>query len=124
MLSFDDAVKPSGSKLGKLDIDASAFEYEDIESPWETVEECKAFDDDASRACACDNCADLTRQCDALQGCIEIRDCNRATGCAGANECYLFPGAPCVGVIDRWSNSSVSASVSLDLGDCMTAAGC
>jgi len=123
-LSFDDAVRPGESRLGELDLEAPAFEYEDIEAPWETVDECYAFGDDSNRTCLCDACTELMRECDALEGCTEIRACSLATGCTGPNECYLLPGAPCTRVIDRWSNSSVSTAVSLDIMECTTAEGC
>ncbi len=105
------------------------FIYEDVPEPYPEgdVNACKAFteadegltEEQASRReCFCDACIDLMRQCDALPGCTEMRQCAWRTGCNGPYACYLLPTAPCRTVIDKWGNGSVSAALNTELADC------
>lgn len=103
------------------------FLYTDVPEPYPDgdVAACKAFteaDGDVDEAvatrrreCFCDTCLTLMRQCDALQGCQEIRQCQWKSNCGSAEACYLFPGAPCKDVIDLWANTSVSTGISSEL---------
>lgn len=105
------------------------FIYENVPAPYAEgdIAACKAFTEvdegltepqAARRECFCTECVDLMRQCDALPGCIEMRQCAWRTGCNGAYACYLLPGAPCRAVIDTWGNGSVSAALNTELGTC------
>jgi len=74
------------------------------------------------RECLCDACIDLMRDCDALEGCTEIRMCGIEKNCNSADSCYLLPpplGGRCIAVIDKWGNSSVSTGLTQHLqNDC------
>jgi hypothetical protein len=118
------------------------FLYESVPSPYDDgdVAACKAFTSpDApanfhteQRGCICDNCFDLERQCDALQGCQQIMKCILDIGCTDSNSCYLAPqktaldpdAKGCVDVIDLWGNAGVATALSNQIGDCEKAAGC
>jgi hypothetical protein len=104
-------------------------DFSTIPDPWAKgdVAACKAFGDGSypvSRACMCDapTCLELMRQCDALEGCIEIRDCAWRTGCSNANDCYLLKqaGDPngCVDVIDKWGNTGDAVAIANTVGAC------
>ncbi len=97
--------------------------YSQIEKPYEDAAGCLAWgeaNDDVgdSRTCMCNNCLETIQECDALQGCREIRECSTRTGCDSEYSCYLLPTAQCVDVIDRWGNASVSVTVSLEYINC------
>lgn len=112
------------------------FDYRTIPEPWAEgdVAACKAylaFDEATTtaaaaaltrRECLCDAgdaCLEMLRQCDALEGCTQIRMCGIEKNCNSPNTCYLFPAAPCVTTIDRWGNGSVSAGLSTNMqADC------
>jgi hypothetical protein len=55
---------------------------------------------------------------------VEIKQCSVESGCDDEWTCYLYPGAPCVDVIDEWGNASVATSVSIDIMDCAKRNGC
>lgn len=127
----DGAVVDAGMDARVDDEDAGipTFIYADVPEPYaaDDVAACKAYSQAdegltetvaAQRECYCDACVDLMRECDALPGCTEIRQCAWRTGCTTPTACYLLPGAPCRAVIDRWGNGSVSAAVQTELGGC------
>jgi hypothetical protein len=131
----DDIVIPprgSGSIYDDLDIEdpePAEFYFEDVPAAYEDVEGCKAFESAYPdvHSCSCDNCFEVQRQCDSLEGCREISECGIAIGCQDAFDCYLAPMAGnemCIPIIDKWGNTGVSAALSLQLGACTVAAGC
>lgn len=124
------ATEDDGSNWPAVGAIEPPFDYRDVPEPYADgdVAACKAylpFGEGATtmpavaltrRECLCDNpdCIDLIRQCDALQGCTEMRLCGIETGCNDSNSCYLYPpplGGKCRAVYDRWGNSSVSTGL-------------
>lgn len=118
-----------GDDGGGGGIEDEFLDFGMFEEPYETVEQCIAFSEERgvlydATACACENCFATMQECDVLDGCIAIRSCGFSTGCRGAFECYLLPGAPCVEVINDYGNASVAAAITLDLSECQTASAC
>jgi hypothetical protein len=70
--------------------------------------------------CLCNSCLQEMTDCNADKGCIEIRTCTDTTGCRGINDCYLGK-ALCRDVIDKWGSTSLSTTLSQQLGDCNAA---
>lgn len=108
------------------------FQFNTLPEPYPAGDAaaCKAFleESDEIKAvhdCSCDACADLQRQCDALEGCQEISRCAIKIDCSDANDCYLVPKAPdCVPIIDKWGNTGLHTAISNRLGECTRAAAC
>lgn len=117
-------------KLGVARPAGPTFNFADVPDPWpeDTEAACNAFDDSfpEQRACLCANCRDILHQCDALEGCIEIRECANRIGCTDANDCYLFPSTPggCIEPIDRWGNTGFAVALSNNIGQCAVNNGC
>jgi hypothetical protein len=114
---------------GKSTDDVEFLDFSAFELPYDSAQECVAYSEAAGRlfdttACACENCLDIMQECDVLKGCVAIRDCGFESGCRGAFECYLLPGAPCVEVINDFGNASVGSALSLALSECQTSTGC
>jgi hypothetical protein len=106
------------------------YKFSELELPYETPEQCiehaeTELDDTTDEiACLCEKCLELMQECDALAGCVEIRECVRTSGCTNEFSCYLIPGAPCQETIDKWGNASLATTVSVGLMDCRTAEQC
>jgi hypothetical protein len=131
---FDNDPNPLPTPDASTMVDPNVFpvtRYSEITKPYEDtdVAGCSAWmaapDADGGvpkpvkgRDCMCNKCLAAIQECDALQGCREIRECSQASGCDSEISCYLFPGAPCVDVIDKWGNASVSVTVSLEYIKC------
>jgi hypothetical protein len=100
------------------------FAYASLPAPYadNDTAACEAFNPlDAghasARACLCQNCFELQRQCDAVPGCQAIQKCAEDTGCNNADSCYLIGGA-CTTVINQWGNGSVATGLSSMLMTC------
>jgi hypothetical protein len=125
-------IPPRGSgsvyeDLGIEDPQPDEHYFNEVSASYDDVEGCKAFTTAYPdiHSCSCDNCYDIQRQCDSLEGCQEISECGISIGCSDAFSCYLAPAdAKCVPIIDKWGNTGVSAALSLRLGECTRAAGC
>ncbi len=128
----------------------ASFAYDTVAEPWGIAEDagvpaltaaCKAFDiPDAGglhtaapanvRDCECDNCLQLVHQCDALQGCREMRQCTQDVGCSDPYTCYLTPTttpahpAGCTPIFDKWGNTGLSTYLVNSLNTCATGANC
>jgi hypothetical protein len=106
------------------------FIFRDVPDPWpaDTEAACNAFDTSfpEQRACLCAGCRDIVHQCDALKGCIEVRQCANRIGCTDSNSCYLTPTVPggCVEPIDRWGNTGFAVALSNRVGECVVANKC
>jgi len=120
-------------KLGVEKPDLSnEFQFNSIPEPYPEgdVDACKAFGADNPitkdvRDCSCEKCADLQRQCDALEGCLEVSTCAIEIGCNDAYTCYLIPSdAKCVPIIDKWGNTGLHTATSNRLGECTAAQQC
>jgi hypothetical protein len=110
-------------------IDDGGRDFSELEKPYENAAECVQHLDDIGDindgiSCMCESCLEVMQECDALEGCVEIRRCGYETGCRGAFECYLVPPSPCAEVIDRWGNATIAAERSLAVSDCEVANGC
>ncbi|HEX5658303.1 MAG TPA: hypothetical protein VFX59_13970 [Polyangiales bacterium] len=84
----------------------------------------KHQDDSSLTGCRCNACLELMQECEAVQGCQEIVACSNRTGCLDEFSCYLFPGAQCASIIDRWGNSSIATAISLEIMACTTTHNC
>ena len=72
--------------------------------------------------CLCDRCVCEIEACESDRGCLDIVECQRATGCRGV-ACYL--PAACMSVIDAHGGPfGPAASLSVALQDCADLAGC
>jgi hypothetical protein len=106
------------------------YDFSALKIPFESSEKCKATfskkyqDTSPVTTCRCDQCLDKMQECEAVPGCVEIMACSNRTGCRNEFDCYLFPGAGCQEVIDRWGNSSLATAISIDIMACTDAKAC
>lgn len=76
----------------------------DSQSPQETIE------------CLCNKCLQQMVDCNADEGCVEIRACSDRTGCRGT-ACYF--GTPeCMAIIDMYGVQGISTTLATQLNDC------
>ncbi|MBM4362576.1 MAG: hypothetical protein FJ104_07835 [Deltaproteobacteria bacterium] len=108
------------------------FQFTSVAEPYPAgdVAACKGFVEasdpiKAIHDCSCDECGDLQRQCDALEGCQEIARCAIEIGCSDPYSCYLLPvNGKCIPIIDKWGNTGLHTAISNRLGECTTAKKC
>ena len=100
--------------------DTTPFSYATVKAPYADAAGCKAFAPEVghatARACLCNSCFQLERQCDALAGCQSIQTCGFNTGCKDTNSCY-YAGA-CSKEIDGAGTGSVSTALASLLETC------
>jgi hypothetical protein len=133
--SLDDGFMPAftldnGNALDYLGVCQTLptpFAYTTVQAPYKDATGCMAFNAQghtASHNCLCQKCFTLMQECDSLAACQAIWKCSQDSGCTTANACYLYPGAPCIDVINSAGTGSVATGLESNLSTCGVTNGC
>jgi hypothetical protein len=121
----------NGNALAYLGISSAGLPafttYTTVKAPYTDATGCMAYDAQghmAAHTCLCQKCFSLVQQCDALTACRAILKCAQDSGCNSANACYLYPGAPCINVINSAGTGSVSTGLESNIATCGMSNGC